>query len=64
MTFPTHNATARPPIRGLQLILTWARHHTAILHETAYIQEELFEELRAQGFEVHPGRIGENITGV
>jgi MOSC domain-containing protein YiiM len=32
------------------------------LRQLHLIHEELFEELRAQGFEVHPGQIGENIT--
>jgi MOSC domain-containing protein YiiM len=32
------------------------------LRQVHLIHEELFEELRAQGFEVHPGQIGENIT--
>jgi MOSC domain-containing protein YiiM len=32
------------------------------LRQVHLIHEELFEELRAQGFVVHPGEIGENIT--
>jgi MOSC domain-containing protein YiiM len=32
------------------------------LRQVHLIHEELFEELRAKGFEVHPGAIGENIT--
>lgn len=32
------------------------------LRQVHFLHQELFEELHAKGFELHPGQIGENIT--